>query len=127
MARILVIDDSIFARLKICNILKAIGHDTVEAVDGRDGLQKAMTERPDCIFTDLLMPELDGIGLLAALQEAGLDLPVVVLTADIQETKRAQCLELGAVDFIHKPPQGRELARAMEKVLGSGWRGASQC
>lgn len=127
MARILVVDDSIFARLKICNILKAQGHETVEAVDGRDGLQKALTEPLDGIFTDLLMPELDGIGFLSALQEAGLNLPVVVLTADIQETKRVQCLELGAVDFIHKPPQGRELIRVMEKVLDSGWKGAGQC
>jgi CheY-like chemotaxis protein len=127
MARILVVDDSIFARLKICNILKSLGHETLEAVDGRDGLQKALTEQPDCICTDLLMPELDGIGFLEALREAGLDLPVVVLTADIQETKRLQCLELGAADFIHKPPHAGELSKVMEKVLNSGRKGAKQC
>jgi CheY-like chemotaxis protein len=119
MATILVVDDSMFARLNICNMLQSAGHETVEAVDGRDGLEKAGTIKPDCIISDLLMPELDGIEFLAALKEKNLRLPVIVLSADIQETKRQQCLELGAAGFAYKPPQKQQILSLIDGILGS--------
>ena len=117
MAKILVVDDSSFARMRISNMLQEGGHDTVEAADGRTGLAMVQQELPDCILTDLLMPEMDGISLLAALRELGSNLPVIVLTADIQESKRQQCEELGAAGFLFKPPQGKVLLEMVEKVL----------
>ena len=118
MARILVVDDSMFARLNICNILKSSGHETVEAANGREGLEKARAVKPDCILSDLLMPELDGIEFLASLREQKLRLPVIVLTADIQETKRQQCLDLGAAGFINKPPKKQQLLSLISDILG---------
>ena len=120
MAKILVVDDSMFARLNICNLLQAAGHETVEAGNGREGLAMAAAHRPDCILSDLLMPELDGIGFLTALREENLSLPVIVLSADIQETKRRQCLELGATAFLSKPPQRRALLDLLDQVLPTG-------
>ena len=117
MGRILVVDDSIFARLKICSMLKEAGHETVEAANGREGLELACALLPDCILSDLLMPEMDGIGFLAALSERNIRLPVIVLTADIQETKRQQCLALGAAAFIAKPPQKTELLELLGRIL----------
>jgi CheY-like chemotaxis protein len=98
-------------------MLQEGGHETVEAADGRAGLVRAQQERPDCILTDLLMPEMDGITLLAALRELGSTLPIIVLTADIQESKRKQCQELGAAGFLPKPPQSKVLLALVEKVL----------
>ena len=84
----------------------------------------AQQELPDCILTDLLMPEMDGVSLLAALQNLGFNLPVIVLTADIQESKRKQCEELGAAGFLAKPPQSKVLLALVEKVLtGRGDKG----
>jgi CheY-like chemotaxis protein len=120
MATILVVDDSMFARLNICNMLHSAGHETEEAADGREGLEKAGIVKPDCIISDLLMPELDGIEFLAALKERKLGLPVIILTADIQETKRRQCLELGAAGFAYKPPQKAEILALVDRILGQG-------
>lgn len=117
MAKILIVDDSSFARMRISHMLQEGGHNTVEAADGREGVAMAQQERPDCILTDLLMPEMDGISLLLALRELGSTLPIIVLTADIQESKRKQCQELGAAGFLPKPPQNKVLLSLVEKVL----------
>lgn len=117
MAKILVVDDSMFARLNICNILREAGHETVEAGNGMEGLRLVIDQDPDCVLSDLLMPEMDGIGLLTALREQRLELPAIVLSADIQETKRQQCLALGAAGFLSKPPQKPELLELVERVL----------
>lgn len=117
MRRILVVDDSVFARLNICNMLKEAGHETAEAANGREALALACSFRPDCILSDLLMPEMDGIGFLTALSERNIRLPVIVLTADIQETKKQQCFDLGAAAFISKPPQKTELLGLLDRIL----------
>jgi CheY-like chemotaxis protein len=124
LAKILVVDDSSFARMRVSHMLQEGGHETVEAADGREGMAMAQQELPDCILTDLLMPEMDGVSLLAALHEHGINLPVIVLTADIQESKRRQCEELGAAGFLPKPPQSTVLLALVEKVLtGRGGKG----
>lgn len=98
-------------------MLQEGGHDTIEAADGREGVAMAQQEQPDCILTDLLMPEMDGISLLATLRGLAFTLPIIVLTADIQESKRKQCEEHGADGFLPKPPQSKVLLEMIEKVL----------
>lgn len=120
MARILVIDDSSFARLRVCHMLQDGGHETFEAENGQDGLAKVLELHPDGVVTDLLMPEMDGIGFLEALRQQQLTLPVVVLTADIQESKRLQCLGLGAGGFLAKPPQKNALLELLARLLPGG-------
>lgn len=120
MGKILVVDDSEFARLNICNMLKAAGHETLEAANGREGLAMARSHAPDCILSDLLMPEMDGIGFLTAMREHDIRLPVVILTADIQETKKQECLLLGAAAFIAKPPKKADLLGLVGQILHPG-------
>lgn len=117
MARILVIDDSSFARLRVCHMLQDGGHETFEAENGQVGVTKVLEIHPDCVVTDLLMPELDGIGFLEELRRLQQTLPVVVLTADIQESKRRQCLDLGAGGFLAKPPQQKALLELLSQLL----------
>src|SRR6185369_7217909 len=95
MLKILVVDDSLFQRKSICQILTDAGYEVVEATDGQDGLEKALSIRPDCILTDLLMPRKDGIEFISELKAKGPTPPLFVLTADIQESKRRLCMELG--------------------------------
>ena len=123
MAKILVVDDSLFARLNICNVLKSAGHETIEAENGIMGLQLVAKHQPDCILSDLLMPEMDGIGFLGALQEKQNRIPVIVLTADIQHAKRQQCRDLGAAGFINKPPQKLEILSLVDEVLKASEKG----
>ncbi|HEY6871171.1 MAG TPA: response regulator [Geobacteraceae bacterium] len=119
MARILVVDDSLFARLNICEMLRGAGHETVEAENGKVALEKVFAVTPDCVLSDLLMPEMDGIAFLKALREKDSNLPVIVLSADIQETKRKQCLDLGTAGFISKPPKKDEILAMVAHILHS--------
>ncbi|HWR59059.1 MAG TPA: response regulator [Thermodesulfovibrionales bacterium] len=119
MARILIIDDSSYMRRMIRSILKADGYEIFEAEDGLKGLQMSRTVAPDCILMDLIMPGVDGLKILNVLHEERSNIPVIVLTADIQESVRSQCLELGAVAFINKPPRDNVLLGALKQVFGS--------
>jgi chemotaxis protein CheC len=117
MALILTIDDSMFMRKKIISMLKEDGHEILEAEDGFKGLKMANSYKPDCILLDLIMPEMDGLKVLNALREGGSNIPVIIVTADIQETVQKRCLELGACAFINKPPKKDELRNALDKAL----------
>lgn len=117
MARVLVVDDSLLQRKIIGGIVAAEGHETFEAVDGKMGLEKAFSVKPDCIISDLAMPNMDGFGLLAALSKAQLNIPIIVATADIQEDARKECLELGALQVIHKPVKKEAILDALSKML----------
>ncbi len=116
---VLVIDDSAFARQMIAKILTAQDNEVLEARNGQEGIEKAEQYRPDCIVLDLLMPEMDGFGVLRVLKEKGLMIPTIVLSADIQETVQAECLKLGAVAFIEKPLKEGQLLEAVNGVLCS--------
>ena len=120
MAKILSIEDSAYQRRKIARILLAQGHEVVQATNGREGVEMVASTSPDCILLDLIMPEMGGMEVLQELSGQGSRVPVIVLTADIQETTRAACKELGAAAFVNKPPQENELGGAIERVLSSG-------
>jgi CheY-like chemotaxis protein len=119
MARILIIEDAWLTRRAICKALQAQGHETLEATNGREGLELINTQETiDCMLLDLLMPEVDGWGVLEALKQQNSKLPVIVLTADIQESTRHKCLELGALALLNKPPKSDELRQMIQLALG---------
>ena len=118
MALILIVDDSVTTRGAVRKVLKGTGHETIEAADGNEALKMAASQEPDCMVLDLIMPGLDGLGVLKALREKGSKIPVVVLTADIQETMREECLELGAVAFVNKPMISQEISDVITTALG---------
>lgn len=113
MALVLIVEDSSFTRRALSKALQADGHVTLEAVNGYEGLEKAVTLAPDCILLDLLMPECNGWEVLNILQEQGSNIPVIVVTSDIQETVRQQCLQMGVVRVINKPFDIDELCKAV--------------
>ncbi len=119
MALILIIDDSSFTRKRLANMIKAEGYETLEASDGRQGLEMTAAHSPDCIVIDLIMPEMDGLELLEVLNNQGSKIPRIVVTADIQETVRKECLERGALAVLNKPPKQDELQNTLAKALGS--------
>jgi CheY-like chemotaxis protein len=117
MSRVLITDDSQLTRRILRAILEASGHEVMEASNGNVALELIVQVAPDCVLLDLLMPGMDGFEVLSTLNERGIDIPVIVLTADIQETARKKCIQMGAVDFLNKPPNDDELQAAMEKAL----------
>ncbi len=116
MAKILTIDDSLYMRKRIANMLKKEGHEILEAENGFKGLQMAYSLKPDYILLDLIMPDMDGIKVLKSLNERDSTVPIIVIIADIQESVQKQCLELGVHAFINKPPK-EEVRNAVNKVI----------
>ena len=85
------------------------GYDTLEAYDGKTGLQLALEQNPDLILLDLMLPEMNGFDVCRKLREAGSAVPILMLTAREEETDKVLGLELGADDYITKPFAMREL------------------
>jgi len=109
MAKILIIDDAKFTRTMLKKMIAEFGHETIEAVNGRDGLEKITSENPDLVLTDILMPEMEGTELLGLLRETNMDVNVIVVSANIQDTVRDQCMNLGVTEFFGKPPDKEKL------------------
>ncbi|MBF0482328.1 MAG: response regulator [Desulfovibrionaceae bacterium] len=103
MPRILMIDDSMFQRFSLGKLLKGLGHEPLEAADGLSGLRMVEAEKPDLIVMDLNMPGQGGLETLIEIRKFSAALPVVILSADIQDTTRSRCLEAGATAFVNKP------------------------
>ena len=85
------------------------GYDTLEAYDGKTGLQLALEQNPDLILLDLMLPEMNGFDVCRKLRESGSNIPVLMLTAREEESDKVLGLELGADDYITKPFSVREL------------------
>ncbi len=117
MALILVIDDSSITRKAVCRTVREGGHESLQASDGREGFEMAISRKPDCIVLDLIMPEFDGFEVLKALNKQDSKIPVIVLSADIQKIVQEECLELGAKAFINKPLITDNLNNVIKRVL----------
>ncbi|HRJ76171.1 MAG TPA: response regulator transcription factor, partial [Anaerolineales bacterium] len=103
--------------LEICqDYLKASGYDVVTAKNGAQGLISARREKPDLIVTDLMMPEMDGIDLIRTIRKES-NVPIIMLTARVEETDKLIGLEIGADDYITKPFSPRELVARVKVVL----------
>lgn len=85
------------------------GYDTLEALDGKTGLQLALEQDPDLILLDLMLPGMNGFDVCRTLREQGRTTPIIMLTAREEETDKVLGLELGADDYITKPFSMREL------------------
>jgi CheY-like chemotaxis protein len=118
MALFLVVDDSAIIRKGVRNILVAEGYETIEAENGNEALKMVENHTPDCIILDLIMSEMGGIEVLKALSKKKSKTPVIILTADIQDVVREECLELGAVAFLNKPPLNEEILGAINIAIG---------
>ncbi|MFW6357847.1 MAG: response regulator [Chroococcales cyanobacterium] len=119
MALILIAEDALFTRRVLAKTLREDGHEILEACDGCECLEILTKQNPDCLILDLLMPEMNGYEVLQHLQKQQRNLPVIVVTADIQDTARQQCLDLGAIAVINKPPKLDQLRELLQQALVS--------
>ncbi|MER3545149.1 MAG: two-component system response regulator [Chloroflexota bacterium] len=118
MAKILVVDDAEFLRVRISKILMSNGHEVIEANNGANAVHTYMTARPDMVLMDITMPEMDGLAALKAIRAADPKARVVMLTALGQESIVLEAIKAGARDFIVKPFQPERVLSAISRVLG---------
>ncbi|GAK51502.1 response regulator receiver protein [Candidatus Moduliflexus flocculans] len=116
MRKILIIDDSLYQRRSIRKILSQKPYEIQEATNGREGLEMLKSYQPDCVILDILMPDMDGLAFLATTQKQGETTPIIVLTADIQETTRRECQRLGASAIEYKPLSPLDSEKFLEMV-----------
>jgi DNA-binding NarL/FixJ family response regulator len=119
MKKILVIEDEPEMRRNISALLRYHEYEPIEAENGRRGVELAQREKPDLVLCDVMMPELDGPGVLQALQkDAGLAfVPFIFLTAKGEKDDLRSGMNLGADDYLTKPVANAELVRAIETRL----------
>jgi DNA-binding NtrC family response regulator len=121
-ARILIVDDEVPARTALAEILRDEGY-TVDTVgDGFKALARIEEVEPDLLLTDLRMPSMDGLTLIRRLQRAEHDIPVVVMTAFGTVDTAILASRAGAVDFMVKPLDARQLLSVVERALGTRQR-----
>jgi len=121
MARVLVIDDEPDVRWLLRLSLERVGHEVLLAEDGLRGVAMAQRQRPDAIVLDLMMPVMDGYGVLDALAKDGRtsSLPVLVLTAKAIPEEEDRVTKAGARRFLTKPFDPNDLAGELERLLAA--------
>jgi two-component system, OmpR family, alkaline phosphatase synthesis response regulator PhoP len=113
---ILVVDDEAKIVRLARDYLEKAGFRVSSAADGNSALASARREKPDLIVLDLMLPGLDGLDVTRALRRES-DVPIIMLTARVEETDRLIGLEMGADDYITKPFSPRELVARVRTVL----------
>src|ERR1044071_612932 len=119
MKKILVIEDNADIRENTAEILSLANYSVITAENGKIGVDLANKEKPDLIMCDIMMPELDGYGVLHILSkkpETAL-IPFIFLTAKTEKTDIRKGMELGADDYLTKPFDDSELLNAIEARL----------
>ena len=119
MKKILVIEDNADVRNNMAEILELANYRVISAENGKKGVEIALGEKPDLIVCDIMMPVLDGYGVLHALQKNAetMNTPFIFLTAKSEKSEVRKGMEMGADDYITKPFSGTELLNAVEGRL----------
>jgi DNA-binding response OmpR family regulator len=125
-ARVLVADDNPDILFLLRTNLDAAGFETLTASDGEMALRMIEEEEPDVLLLDLMMPVLDGWGVLERLEREGRDLPVIVVSASDSAANIQRATELGAIGYVTKPFNLRGLVDMINGVLGGGGQAPKQ-
>ena len=117
---IMTADDSASIRQMVSFTLRQAGYEIIEAVDGKDALEKLAGTRIDMLIADLNMPNLDGIGLLKEVRRSPEHrfVPVIMLTTESHEAKKNEGRAAGASGWIVKPFKPDQLLAVIKKVIG---------
>ncbi|MGB2823299.1 MAG: response regulator, partial [Phycisphaerae bacterium] len=114
---VLIVDDSEGIRDALARDLRRLGHRCDTAANGRMGLEKLRESDFDVALIDLKMPEMGGLGLLRAMEEAGLTTVPVVLSGQAQIPEAVEATRRGAFDFIEKPADAETIRRTVGRAL----------
>jgi DNA-binding response OmpR family regulator len=117
---VLVADDDPDILALVTFRLERAGYDVVGATDGEKALQLALAQPPDLAVLDVMMPKLDGYEVTTRLRqnERTRRIPIILLTARVQEADIARGFEVGADDYVKKPFSPQELGARVQAILG---------
>ena len=119
MAKIMIVDDAAFMRMMIKKTLTENGYsDFVEAQDGAEAVAKYDEEKPDMVFMDITMPNMDGLQALKKIKENNPDARIVMCMAMGQQSMVVEAIKYGAKDFIVKPFNADRIIEAVGSILG---------
>jgi PAS domain S-box-containing protein len=116
--RVLVVDDNALNQLIVGELLRRAGHEVDLADDGEQAVAQAQAQAYDLILMDVQMPVMDGLEATRQLRAAGLDTPIVALTAHAMAEDRTASLEAGMGDHLTKPVEVDQLARVLASLGG---------
>ena len=122
MTTILIVEDNEKNMKLVRDILRHNGHETVEAVNGLDGVRLALAEPPDLVLMDILLPDIDGIEALRRIREArALDrVPVVAVSASVMPDDHQKILRSGFDAFVTKPINVKSFIETVQRFLAEG-------
>lgn len=117
--KICIVDDSSSMRQLVRMTLTGAGYEVLEAVDGEDALGKLRSQRVSLVISDVNMPRMDGITLVRNLKSDGAHrfTPVLMLTTESEQSKKAEGQAAGAKAWMVKPFQPQQLLAAVEKLV----------
>lgn len=115
--RVLIVDDAIFMRMKLKDILEKGGYEVVaEAQNGIEAIEKFKSERPDIVTMDITMPEMDGVTSLKGIRQIDPTAKVIMCSAMGQQSMVMEAIQAGAVDFIVKPFDNDRVIQSLSKI-----------
>src|SRR6201981_2371181 len=117
MARILIVEDEPNMVAGLRDNFEFEGYQVITAGDGVAGLQRALSDSPDLVVLDVMMPRMSGLDVCKQLKSKRPAIPIIMLTARGQEIDKVVGLELGADDYVTKPFSIRELLARVKAVL----------
>jgi two-component system chemotaxis response regulator CheY len=119
MARVLVVDDAAFMRLRASKLLIEAGYQVIEAENGRLAVETYLRERPDCVLMDITMPEMGGLEALAEIRQKDPHARIAMLTAMGQQSIVMDAIKRGARDFVVKPFAPDRVLAAVARLLAA--------
>jgi len=118
VAKILVVDDAAFMRMRCSKLLTENGYEVVEAENGLDAIAKYKENKPDAVLLDITMPEMDGLTALKEIRKVDPEAKVAMVTAMGQQSMIMDAIKSGAKDFVVKPFQPDRVLAAVKKLIG---------
>ena len=116
MAKILVVDDASFMRMKCSKMLTSNGHEVIEASTGAEAVENYKASRPDAVLLDITMPDMDGLQALKEIRKIDPNARIAMVTAMGQQSIVMEALKSGAQDFIVKPFDPERVLAAVKKL-----------
>jgi two-component system chemotaxis response regulator CheY len=119
VAKVLVVDDAAFMRVRAAKVLMDNGHEVQQAENGLEAVKMYAEWRPDAVLMDITMPEMDGLQALKEIRKIDPTAKVAMVTAMGQQAIVMEALKAGAKDFVLKPFQPDRVLGALQKMLAA--------
>jgi two-component system chemotaxis response regulator CheY len=117
MARVLVVDDAAFVRLRTAKVLSDLGHEVVLAENGRQAVALYQQVKPDAVLMDVTMPEMNGLQALEMIRAFDPSARVAMVSAQGERDIVIKAIKSGAMDFVVKPIKRERIVAAIERLL----------